>query len=101
MSKSRAEVNQLLADVSYRTRRTAEYVIAHAERQTQRGKNPSIEFIGHKNPRIALEAAAAVIKKCEELATQDPTLRVIDSEYALSGGRYQSPIEAGHVWGRD
>ena len=101
MSKTRAEVNQLLADQSYYTHRTAEYVIAHAERQAQRGKSPSIEFLGYRNPRIALEAAAAVIERCAELATQDPTLRVIASEYAISGGRYQSPIEAGHVWGRN
>jgi len=68
MSKSRAEVNRHLhAESSEGVGITPEYVIAHAIRQKQRGRNPAVAYGGKKNPREAVEAAqAAMIAKYEK-----------------------------------
>jgi hypothetical protein len=63
MGKTRAEVN---GHLPYRTesdpKDRAAYVIAHALRQAQRGRKPSVAFNGITNPQIALEAAMRVEK---------------------------------------
>lgn len=63
MSKSRAEVNRYFhGDVDLGSGNSADYVVAHAERQRQRGKNPSVRYKDASNPRDALEAAQADIE---------------------------------------
>lgn len=99
MSKSRAEVNSYLYNENNEYQGiSAEYVITHALRQVQRGKNPSISFLGHNNPRVALEIANEVVERGNTLASLDPTIRIMEAEYALYGPR--SPIESGHIWGQ-
>ncbi len=44
---------------------SAEQVVAHAARQCSRGSNPSMSFVGERNPRKALALAHAVIRQAE------------------------------------
>lgn len=92
---SRAEVNSYLNEDPGSIRVTAEYVIAHAARQAQRGKAPSASYLQHTNPREALEAAVKAQERAEAVRTEDPSLRVLKSEYAIwgIGGRRM------HQWG--
>jgi hypothetical protein len=69
MSISRFEVNRTTDPVRGIT---AEDVVLHADRQRQRGKNPSAWFMGNRNPRRALEIAhghleSAKIKNPEDV----------------------------------
>lgn len=58
MSKSRLEVNSYFhGPVDVGSGVSADYVIAHAERQKQRGKQPAVVYGGISNPQDALEAA--------------------------------------------
>lgn len=58
MSKSRAEVREHFhSSVDLGTGPSADYVVAHATRQRQRGKNPSVKYKGHTSPRESLAAA--------------------------------------------
>ena len=66
MSKSRFELNNMIIESG---QITPEYVVEHARRQGQRGRNPSIAFMGVGNPRIALEIANAHVKSAN---TEDP-----------------------------
>ena len=66
MSKSRFELNNMIIESG---QITPEYVVEHARRQGQRGRNPSIAFMGVGNPRIALEIANAHV---ESANTVDP-----------------------------
>ncbi|HXE10009.1 MAG TPA: hypothetical protein VN554_01125, partial [Verrucomicrobiae bacterium] len=60
MSKSRTEVNRHFhGDVDIGSGISADYVVAHGERQQQRGRNPSIAYRGITNPREALAVARA------------------------------------------
>jgi hypothetical protein len=62
MSRFRAEVNSYFhGPVDLGTGNSADYVVAHAERQHKRGRNPSVTYKDIKNPLIALEAAQADI----------------------------------------
>lgn len=63
MSKSRAEVNgHLSRETEPGPIKRATYVVAHAIRQEQRGRSPSVAFNGIVNPREALKAAQAAIR---------------------------------------
>lgn len=58
MSTTRREVNSFYhGPVDIGTGNSADYVIAHAKRQRQRGKGPSVAYNGETNPRVALEDA--------------------------------------------
>ncbi len=43
---------------------SAAYVVAHARRQRQRGKGPSLSFKGITNPVKALETASKLVSPC-------------------------------------
>lgn len=94
---SRAEVNSYLGNSGEQTRISAEYVIAHAARQAQRGKGPSVAFLGHRNPEKALAAATATQIQEIGKVTLDPVIRAMRSEYALHGS--SRGAMNGHVWG--
>jgi hypothetical protein len=61
MSKSRAAINELAPRVDIGGSITADYVVAHAARQRQRGRKPSVAYRGIANPREALKQAKADI----------------------------------------
>jgi hypothetical protein len=44
---------------------SAEEVMAHAAWQRKRGRNPSMSFVGERNPRKALAVAMAVIQQAQ------------------------------------
>ena len=72
MSKSRSEVNQYFHGiVDLGSGSSADYVVSHAQRQRQRGRNPSVTYKGITNPRSALEAAQADIE-VRDYALDDP-----------------------------
>lgn len=63
MSKSRAEIREYFhSPVDLGASPSADYVVAHADRQLKRGKNPSVKYKGHTNPRESLAAAKADIE---------------------------------------
>lgn len=69
MSKSRAEVRSKFhgevdvgTDLSAEHVMSAEYVVTHAARQRQRGRNPSVRYRDIRNPHLALAAAQADIE---------------------------------------
>ncbi len=47
--------------LSQHAKGSAEEVVAHAKWRRSRGRNPSMSFVGERNPRKALSAAEAVI----------------------------------------
>ena len=47
--------------ISKHTQGSAEEVVAHAKWRHSRGRNPSMSFVGERNPRKALSLAEAVI----------------------------------------
>jgi len=58
MSTAHREVNQFFhGPVDEGFGNSADYVVAHAFRQRQRGKNPSISYKGITNPKLALARA--------------------------------------------
>lgn len=62
MSTTRTEVNILSPrPVDTGNGTSADYVVAHAKRQQQRGRNPSIAYKSISNPRQALRQAQADI----------------------------------------
>src|SRR5665213_862459 len=62
MSLTRAEVNvQAPLPVDMGSGASADYIVAHAARQQQRGRNPSTAYKGISNPREALRHAQADI----------------------------------------
>lgn len=101
MSKSRTEVNNYIYDDKGRhTGITAEYVVAHALRQAQRGKKPSIPFEGEQNPQVALQAAVDAQAKSADIAAKvgrDPILRMLDSEFALFGSSWDGMHRFGEI----
>lgn len=63
MSRSRTEVNaNFHGPVTVGTSNSADYVIAHAARQQQRGRNPAVSYKGIKDPQAALLAAQSDIE---------------------------------------
>lgn len=55
---TRSEVNRNYhGPVDLGTGNSADYVVAHADRQKSRGKKPSVSYRGISNPRLALQIA--------------------------------------------
>jgi hypothetical protein len=92
MSLTRAEVNVLAplqVDVGSGT--SADYVVAHAERQHQRGRNPSVTYKGISNPREALNQAH-----------DDIAERLADPQRGWEGkAQFSGRIAMVHVIGED
>lgn len=58
MSITRREVNEFYhGPVHIGSGLSADYVVAHGERQRQRGKQPSLSYGSEKNPQLALRNA--------------------------------------------
>jgi len=53
------------SDLSKCAQGSAEHVVAHAAWQRSRGRNPSMSFVGERNPRKALELTRSVIRMAE------------------------------------
>ena len=68
MSKSRFELNSMIPESG---KITPQYVVEHARRQGQRGRNPSIAFMGVGNPRIALEIANAHVESANTVEPEE------------------------------
>lgn len=62
---NRTTVHEVADEFGYGS---AEHVIAHAKRQSARGKAPSMHFDGISNPKLALASAEAKIANKNELA---------------------------------
>ena len=58
MAKSRSEVNSYYhGTVDMGSGNSADYVVAHGERQKHRGKRAAVSYRDIRNPQVALEAA--------------------------------------------
>jgi hypothetical protein len=56
---------------------SAEMVVAHAKWQHSRGRNPSMSFVGQRNPRRALAFAISVIKSYKWIKLADSIVPAI------------------------
>lgn len=84
MSKpfSRQEVNKFVHKVDTGSGITADYVVAHAKRQSKKGKSPSTPYRDETNPQKALM-----------LATED-----ISKRDAYIGSGYCGRVAVVHTW---
>lgn len=60
-----------MSNLSHHAQGSAEHVVAHAAWRRSRGRNPSMSFIGERNPLKALAIANSVIRVARNTALID------------------------------